>query len=425
MKCPCKKIIQVSAVILFVLLSVEFLLRFIDPSSLSYYRNVKMLHVYHPDYFVALKPDADFYIRHHSGLWEGRFTTNSRGFRATSEEDHSRPHLACLGDSLVMGFGVSDHETFCSLLDGVEIDNKKFQTFNLGVDAFGSLGYLKRLREVSGSMQLDTVLLFVSANDFTMVPDLRALGYLSDDETDEFRMNNSSEKLKFRLQFEATRLSYTLMALKLAAEHLQIKRVQFAASMIEELEKSGILPSDRADAGIFKYIKFTFYRFPAKKDCSGHNVTPSSPPESCPWEIPVNQKCYKLSDPEMSLPELPEITSDAYDAMIALSREKGFRLVPVMFPVNASAMYCLMNNLESQEYVFAHQMKLFFEKRGVPVMDLSPYVKNICNIRSGFPGAEERSPGMWDIIIRGDGHLTRAGNRWIADSIVKELHRVR
>jgi hypothetical protein len=305
------------------------------------------------------------------------------------------------------------------------LNGKTYQSFNLGVDAFGSLGYLKRLKEVSENMKLETVLLFVSANDFTMVPDLRDLGYLSDDEKDEIRMKNPGEISKFRLQFEATRHSYLLFAAKLAYEQLLIKRVQFINSIAEELELSGLISSTRKDAGIGNYISHSFYRLPPKKNCLDVEPDETVFRKSCPWTIPQDQKCYKLNSAEMSLPELPEITAKAYEDMIRLSKEKGFRLIPVMLPVNAGAIQCLMQNLESTEYIFAHQMKRFFEKRGVIVMDLSPHVKDICTLAEKFPDIKKKDLDIWDIIIPGDGHLTRAGNRWIAESIKKELHRVR
>ncbi|MDH5655944.1 MAG: lipase [Spirochaetia bacterium] len=399
------------------------ILRLIDPSSLSYYRKIKLLHVYHPEYYVGLKPDTDMFIRHHSGLWEGRFTTNSMGFRASPEVNLERPHLACLGDSLVMGFGVSDHQTFCSLLNGIEINGESYQAFNLGVDAFGSLGYLNRLREVSEQMKLDTVLLFVSANDFNMVPELRAVGELSDDEKDEIRSKDPAYRTKFRLQFEATRLSYLLMALKLSYGHLQVKRIQFQNSIMEELKSSGLIKSDKKDAGLMHYLIHSFYRFPKENQCVINQTRP--PALQCPWEIPSGEKCYDMSAPEMNLPELPEITANAYEEMIQLSRKKGFRLIPVMFPVHASAMYCLMNDRQSPEYRFAFQMRNFFEKRGIQVMDLSPYVKKICNVDFDFPHKGTRPPQMWDILIQGDGHLTRAGNEWAAKALIYELKRER
>src|SRR5262245_47548932 len=117
-------------------ISTEVLLRLFDPSSLQYYRRLKLLHGYDERYFVNLTPGADFYLRHPAHLWEGRFTTNSLGYRGSPEPDAS-PKILCLGDSIVMGFGVSDEDTFCAGLDGALIGKTKYRSMNLGVDAFG------------------------------------------------------------------------------------------------------------------------------------------------------------------------------------------------------------------------------------------------------------------------------------------------
>ena len=46
----------------------EGLLRWMEAPALDYYRKVKLLHIYNPDYFVALPANEDLYIRHHDGL---------------------------------------------------------------------------------------------------------------------------------------------------------------------------------------------------------------------------------------------------------------------------------------------------------------------------------------------------------------------
>ncbi len=190
--------LALGGILVFALL--EIVLRVAKPRELQYYRDLKVLHAYHPDYLVSLAPDIDLYIRHHAGLWEGRFTTNSLGFRASAEPG-SEPLIGCLGDSATMGFGVSDEDTYCKILDGIQLGGVRHRTMNMAVDAFGSMGSAKRLDDVSGRVKFKTVLFFVSPNDFFMMDNLRARGVLSDDETDTIREKNPALLKYFRLQF--------------------------------------------------------------------------------------------------------------------------------------------------------------------------------------------------------------------------------
>ncbi|MFN3245493.1 MAG: hypothetical protein ACK42K_02240 [Leptonema sp. (in: bacteria)] len=49
----------------FVLL--EIFLRFYQIEALSYFRSLKVIHQYNPNYFVGLKPNTRVYIKHYTG----------------------------------------------------------------------------------------------------------------------------------------------------------------------------------------------------------------------------------------------------------------------------------------------------------------------------------------------------------------------
>lgn len=234
----------------------EVLLRTLQPASLDYYRKLKLLHVYHPEYRVGLEPGASYYLKHNTGLWEGQFTINSLGYRGTAEPD-GRPIVGCLGDSLVMGFGVSDNETFCSLLDGVEWNGASYQTMNLGVDAFGSQGYAGRFAEAVEKLpRLKVVLLFVSPNDFTLPQELLDRGVLPDDVTDAARAQNPEQEAFFRTQFELTRYSATLHAAAVARQQLIIRRALFEKGVRREFVEAGIIEHVPEIDGDVPYIGF-------------------------------------------------------------------------------------------------------------------------------------------------------------------------
>lgn len=136
-----------------VLVGTEILLNVLKSPSLQFYRDQKLLHRYNPVYYVDLATNKDIFIRHFAGKWEGRFRTNSLGMRGLEEPDSTKPQLACLGDSLVMGFGVSDEDTFCHQLNGIELKGGARQTLNLAVDAYGSLGALRRLQDMAPKLK--------------------------------------------------------------------------------------------------------------------------------------------------------------------------------------------------------------------------------------------------------------------------------
>ncbi|EMM70958.1 hypothetical protein LEP1GSC038_1618 [Leptospira weilii str. 2006001855] len=255
------------------LIGTEILLNLLKSPSLQFYRDQKLLHRYNPVYYVDLAPNQDIYIRHFAGKWEGRFRTNSLGMRGLEEPDLNKPQLACLGDSLVMGFGVSDEDTFCNLLNGIELKGGARQTLNLAVDAYGSLGALRRLKDMAPKLKnLKEVLFFVSGNDFTIPEELRAKGILPDDEIDEIRNRDPNFNRNFRIQFELSRASYTLQALKLAFEQLKVQYGFTLFRLRSEWNSTGLSSASTAEQTPAKYMRDSFFRIsetkcdPAKTD---------------------------------------------------------------------------------------------------------------------------------------------------------------
>jgi hypothetical protein len=406
-----------------VFLGAELSLRILNPDSLAYYRNLKLLHRYHPEYRVGLAPNADIYIKHHLNLWEGRFTTNSLGYRGSPEVEGDKGHLACIGDSIVMGFGVSDQDTFCARIDGIQLGGREYQAFNLGVDAFGSMGYLKRVREAAERIPLDTVLLFVSPNDFIMADALRARGVLSDDETDAIEEIDTRGRLLFRIQFEATRYSYALMAAKLAIEQLRIKKSETYDSVRTELSNTGLFP-ERDGRRFAEYITGVFYRRPPEA-CSLRQI-PETEVKKTFCEIPLASgiSCRNHQTPASERKGLPEITRRSYDEMIRLSHERGFRLIPIMLPIQRESFECGIRGGYTTTFDYAMDMRDFFVSRGIKVIDLQPHIKDLCAIRIRTPSGYERGLNMSDILIPNDGHLTAEGNEWVGRALTEELNKL-
>ncbi|PKA25603.1 LA_2490 family SGNH/GDSL-type esterase [Leptospira meyeri] len=399
------------AIVLFfplALLSLELILRISNPPALRYYRDVKLLHAYHPEYGVTLEPNESRFVRHYADLWQGQFTTNSLGLRGKEEPIPKKPKLVCLGDSLVMGFGVSDEDTFCSRLGGLAENGLSFQSLNLGVDAYGSLGSYKRLKDMSGKIDnIHTVLFFISPNDFTMPNELRAQGILPDDENDALHENDPVWKKNFRIQFELTRISYLLQALKLAYEQTKVK---FAQTKYIISADTNLLTSSPV-----VYLRETFIIPIKQQKCEEKDEF------ICPTPLQnLNVVCSDSPVDPDSLEPLPETTTRAYDLMINLSKEKGYKFVPVFLPMQIEEVYCRQVGKYNALGGYATRAKKYLESKGIQTLDILPYTDKMCG-REFTQNGKTKKAGIQDYYIPGDGHLTKLGNLWAAESIADAL----
>lgn len=409
------------------LVTTEIGLRIFRPKSLQYYRDIKLLHRYHPDYLVGLSANEDRHIEHFENLWKGRFTTNSLGFRGSPEPDPNKPKIGCLGDSLVMGFGASDEETFCNQLNGMNLGDGPIQAMNLGVDAYGSLGAALRMKDSLEKVHLDSVLFFVSPNDFTLPEELRKRGIQPDDVTDAVRFKDEEYKNKFHLQFELTRYSYLLQILKLAASQLQLKAILTAKSIQTESKEAGIGTSEHI-LDIPKTLQYTtssFYRFPKKNRCEKDSIPVASEriqTETCKSPPPSYHCTSNKPDPSVLEP-LPDITKAAYDKMISVAADHHTKLILVLLPVQIEDLYCSSVGLYSPLYAYALRAADYFRKKGQTVLELQNYTIGICGWKE-WRGKRQFFQ-IEDYIIPGDGHLTPIGNHWVSESLKVELHKQR
>jgi hypothetical protein len=393
------------------ILGIELTLRLLNPTSLQYYRDVKLLHAYHPNYGVTLQANESRYVKHYAGLWEGRFTTNSLGLRGLEEPISTLPKLFCLGDSMVMGFGVSDEETFCSLLNNIQLNGQIYQSLNLGVDAYGSLGDTKRLEDISSKVSnVREVLFFISPNDFAMPEVLRNQGILPDDELDALHEKDESWKRNFRIQFEATRISFFLQALKLAYEQTIIVWSQNKSLARSELKYAIEDP--------FKYILSSFFETSKRNICQPSD---SSSKLNCPEPVPTEQfSCLEKAPAASTLPELTPTTIGAYEQMLKLSKDFNFKLRPIVIPVQVEEIYCYLNGKYHPLGNYAIRAKKFWNSKGIELIDLTPYTKKMCGNELTI-NEKKIITSIRDHFIPGDGHLTKLGNKWVADSIKTEL----
>lgn len=447
-------------IFLFFVVFLELGLRYFQPAPYEYYRNLKDFHIYNEDYLVGLAPNADTLLTDNKGLWQGHFTTNSLGMRGSREIDLTQTQVACLGDSVVMGFGVSDKEALCTILDEQKISGKEIQTLNLSIDALGSRGYAKRLKEVSDYTKLDVVLLFVSPNDFVMPIELQNRGILSDDEKDTNRYSNPDNLVFFKYRFLITQYSHLAHALLVATKQLLIRTqllyvnisrdITAIDNLIQNEDKKGYEISTFEEkkntleqpvqsrqkkyktglvSASIKYIKEAFYRPSEKSYCEMEftNMVLVEDPQQkletdCPVPVPEFVKCQPRETTRENLKPLLEITKKYYQEMIDLSIEKKFVLVPVFLPIQDHTLYCTQAGLYSPIYDYALRARNFFSNKGIQSVELRKYIPQMCRRKSQKTGQYLR---IREYYIAGDGHYTAEGNRWAADSLLKELNKLK
>lgn len=98
-----------------------------------------------------------------------RLTTNSVGFRGGKEYALVKPagtyRIIVLGDSVTLGHGVGDDETFSALLEQELARAGPTEVLNMGVSGFGTAEELTQLRQVGLAYEPDLVILGYFPND--------------------------------------------------------------------------------------------------------------------------------------------------------------------------------------------------------------------------------------------------------------------
>ncbi|MCS7204938.1 MAG: lipase [Leptospiraceae bacterium] len=397
----------------------EIFLRLYHIPSLDYFLKMNQIHRFHPDYFIGLQPNTSVYIRHFSGKWEGQFSINSFGMRGTKEPDPQKRKVICLGDSLVMGYGVSDHETFCALLDEKFFDHG-IQFLNGGIDGLGSWGAYQRLKEILSQVSnVNTVLFFVSPNDFTMPPSLLEKGFFPDDQTEEARLLQPTKRLIDTWQFVLSDYVYTLTVAKITIKQLLLRfhlwKDTFVATLnrwknqnlLTTIKQSFLLESQAVSCPqptntLFETIGKTY--IPQEKRIF-------SQPKKCPEEIP-EEILKECTEPPKVIPELPNFTQRVYLDMLELTKKNQIRFVVVILPVQIEELYCHSINRYHFLRLYALQVIRFFQKHQIEIWDLMADTPSMC---------QEGKWGFKDYFIPEDGHLTQLGNEWLANVLEKKL----
>ena len=110
--------------------------------------------------------------------------TNSRGFRSPEIAEKAEPgvaRIAFVGDSITLGWGVAEHETFArQIVDALVNSGHKVEAFNLGVGNYNTSQELALFRDVGAGLKPDIIVLCYFINDAEPMPQYSSDDWLSE-----------------------------------------------------------------------------------------------------------------------------------------------------------------------------------------------------------------------------------------------------
>lgn len=380
---------------LLILLLIEIFLRIFKPSALDFYWVQKQAHRLDKDYLVDLEPNMKERIVHFQGFFDMNFSTNEFGFRATDPINNSIPQIACIGDSVTMGFGVNDEDTFCRKLNGfTSKDNIKYQSINMAVDAYGPSAISLKLKKYIPNLNVKLLYYFPSNGD-----DIDEKNFYN-------KMNNPNSLLLFKTQFLLTKYSYLVLGIRITQEQFVYR---FNETFIYPLQKmvhtkkclDRILPEDECENTYFPYKHFSIIEEFTRPNKKTDDVTHFA-----------QREC-------MDTPEdftMPDSMIKALDEIIQFTKEKNIKLVIVTTPLDLETAYCSQNKKFHRFYSYQDKLKVFLKERGIDHLDLNRYTYKMTDSKGRM--------NVRPYYILGDGHYTKLGNQWVADHLLKKTKKI-
>lgn len=377
----------------------EISLRILKPSALDYYWVQKKIHRVDPDYLVDLEPNLEnVRIKHFQGIFDIIFSTNEMGFRATDPIDNAIPQIACIGDSITMGFGVSDEDTFCRKLNNyTDGAGQRYKAVNLAVDAYGPSAISRKLNKFLPKLNTKVLYYFPSNGD-----DIDELNFHP-------RFASTWKMKSFEYQFNATKYSFLLSSLKIMVEQMFIRfheTVLFPFARLNDLRVCMFSDIDKEKCKIrdFKDLSMDFYSdffIPPKKE-------KNAPP------VFFSDECR---EPEGPL-EIPDSAYKALEGIIQITKDKGIKLVMVLLPIDIESAYCSQKGFRHRFYNYLITIKPFLLSKGVDVIDMTQTEYTIQMVDE----KNRLNPRPYYII--GDGHYTKLGNDWVAKELLRKTKEI-
>ncbi len=383
------KVIKFILSIFIVLFLVEIILRVIQPNSLEYYRLQKQFHTYNDDYLVDLESDIDIRLKHFQGIFDIHFSTNEMGFRGTDKINKLMPQIGCVGDSVTMGFGVSDEDTFCNKLNNLkDKEGNVYQAVNLGVDAYGPSAIERKLKKQLPELNIKLLLYFPSNGD-----DIDEYNFYS-------KMNNKFSKLLFKYQFLAAKYSYLFLAFKVTQEQLFFRfRETFIFSIESGIYNYKCISSEKKEFNC-PYNTYTELFYSLLQDFK----RPKKAPKDEPPHFEENE-CQKENDEH----PIPQSVYDSTRNIVQLAEKSNTKLVIFLAPIDIETAYCSQLGLNHRLYNYSKTLKKFLINEKLDFIDLNEYTYLMRDSK------ERLNPRPYYIL--GDGHYTKMGNTWVYEII--------
>jgi hypothetical protein len=110
--------------------------------------------------------------------------TNAFGFRSPEIDEKAEAEvarIAFVGDSITLGWGVDEHETFVQqVVDALASSGRRVEAFNLGVGNYNTTQELALFRDVGAGLRPDIIVLCYFINDAEPMPQYSSDDWLSE-----------------------------------------------------------------------------------------------------------------------------------------------------------------------------------------------------------------------------------------------------
>ncbi len=386
------KLFQMIGSLILLFLFLEISLRVIKPDAFEFYWLQKQFHKYSEEYLVDLEPDIHLRLKHFQNIFDIQFSTNERGFRATRTVDNTIPQIGCIGDSVTMGFGVSDQDTFCKSLDGfLDPSGRSYQSINLGVDAYGPSAIKEKLKAQIPILNLKILYYFPSNGD-----DIDEFSFYS-------KMNSPLAKTLFKYQFLASKYSYLFLALKVTQEQMVYR---FRETFLQPFQTATFTYHCLMDSQKEFNCPYTNIPDYLKSFLSDFQRPPKAPKNEPPRFGP--KECQDTSDEH----PIPDSVYTSTKEILALARESQIKILIFLAPIDIETAYCSQLGKQHRLYNYSRTLKNFLIKENIDYVDLNEYTYLMKDEQGRL------NPRPYYIV--GDGHYTEKGNLWVSEILKKK-----
>ena len=154
-------------IIIDLLLSQLFLLKFLENDLIKANKDSFENRVFNKNYNYTFKKQAQFTSRYDDNIY--RIFTNDLGFRDDSTQplDRDKEYSILIGDSFIEGVGLDYKDTIVGILNK-NLANNKFKFLNAGVASYSSYIYLRKIEDViknNSDLKVKKVIVFLDKSD--------------------------------------------------------------------------------------------------------------------------------------------------------------------------------------------------------------------------------------------------------------------